>query len=129
MNDDTVMYVVWGAVLLGLFIWLLLAYWNRRLWLKRLLLRDLFNGYFRGDVSADQLGRRTRQIASHRFMGSPQFYSLAIAAFQSAADATQSRQPQFEAEQTKLIRLLAALKNEFGLTDRYLTEGWRAGRE
>ena len=78
MNEDTVMYVVWGVVLLGLFIWLLLAYWNRRLWLKRLLLRDLFNGYFRGDVSADQLGRRTRQIASHRFMGSPQFYSLAI---------------------------------------------------
>jgi hypothetical protein len=24
---------------------------------------------------------------------------------------------------------LAALKNEFGLTDRYQIEGWRAGRE
>jgi hypothetical protein len=28
-----------------------------------------------------------------------------------------------------LLRLLAALKTEFGLTDRYLIEGWRTGRE
>jgi len=27
------------------------------------------------------------------------------------------------------LGLLAALKNEFGLTDLYQIEGWRAGRE
>ncbi len=34
-----------------------------------------------------------------------------------------------EERQKKLLRMLAALKNEFGLTDRYQIEGWRTGRE
>jgi hypothetical protein len=80
-------------------------------------------------VAADQLGQRTRRIASRHFMGSAEFYSLAIAAFQGAVDATRAHQPHTEEQQKKLLRLLAALKNEFGLTDRYLIEGWRAGRE
>jgi hypothetical protein len=129
MNGDTIMYIVWGVVLLGILAWLLMAYWSRRLRAKRLLLTDLFNGYFRGEVPADQLGQRTRQIASRHFMGSADFYSLAIAAFQDAVDATPAHQPRTEEQQKKLLRLLAALKNEFGLTDRYLIEGWRAGRE
>ena len=29
----------------------------------------------------------------------------------------------------KWLKLLADLKTEFGLTDRYRIEGWRAGRE
>ena len=129
MNGDTILYVAWGVVLLGILLWLVVAYWSRRLSAKRLLLADLFNGYFRGDVPADQLGQRTRQIASRHFMGSAEFYSLAIAAFQGAVDATPARQPHSEERQKKLLRLLAALKNEFGLTDRYQIEGWRAGRE
>jgi hypothetical protein len=129
MDGDTIMYIVWGLVLLGILIWFVLAYWNRRLHIKRLLLMDLFTDYFRGDVPADQLGQRTRQITSRHFMGSAEFYSLAIAAFQGAVDAMRGPQPHTEEQQKNLLRLLAALKNEFGLTDRYLTEGWRAGRE
>jgi hypothetical protein len=32
-------------------------------------------------------------------------------------------------DEAKLLRQFAALKTEFGLTDRYRIEGWRAGRE
>ncbi len=129
MHGDTILYTVWGILLLGILIWMLLAYRSRQLRTKRLLLMDLFTGYFRGDVPVGQLGQRTRQIASRHFMGSAEFYSLAIAAFQGAVDATRAHQPHAEELQKKLLRLLAALKNEFGLTDRYQIEGWRAGRE
>jgi hypothetical protein len=129
MDGDTVMYIVWGVVLLGILISIFLAYWSRRLRAKRLQLMDLFNGYFRGDVPADQLGVRARQIASRHFMGSAEFYSLAIAAFQSAVEVRLAHQPHSEEGQKKLLKLLAGLKNKFGLTDRYQIEGWRAGRE
>jgi hypothetical protein len=129
MSGDTIMYLVWAVVLVGILIWFLWAYRGRRLHAKRLLLTDLFNGYFRGDVPADQLGHRTQQIASRHFMGSEEFYSLVVAAFQRAVDAGSAQQPHSEEQQKKLLRLLASLKNEFGLTDRYLIEGWRTGRE
>jgi hypothetical protein len=129
MDGDTIMYIVWGIVLLGILTSIVLAYWSRRLRAKRLLLMDLFNGYFRGDLPADQLGVRARRIASRRFTGSAEFFSLAVAAFQSAVDARLAHQPHSEERQKKLLRMLAALKNEFGLTDRYLIEGWRTGRE
>ena len=129
MVGDTIMYVVWGVLLLEILIWIFLAYRSRQLRTKRLLLMDLFNDYFRGDVSADQLGQRTRQIADRHFIGSAAFYSVAVASFQNAVDAKLAHQPHSEERQRKLLRLLAALKNEFGLTDRYQTEGWRAGRE
>jgi hypothetical protein len=129
MAGDTIMYIVWGVLLLGTLTWLFLAYWSRRLRAKRLQLMDLFNGYFRGEVPADQLGQRTRRIASRHFLGSAEFYALAVAAFQSAVDDRLARQPYSEERQQKLLRMLAALKNEFGLTDRYQIEGWRAGRE
>ena len=129
MVGDTIMYVVWGILLLGILIWFFLAYRSRQLRTKRLLLMDLFNDYFRGDVSADQLGQRTRQIADRHFIGSAAFYSVAVASFQNAVDTRLAHQPHSEERQRKLLRLLAALKNEFGLTDRYQTEGWRAGRE
>jgi hypothetical protein len=128
MDGDTVMYIVWGVVLLGILISIFLAYWSRRLRAKRLQLMDLFNGYFRGEVPADQLGVRARQIASRHFVGSGEFFSLAVAAFQGAVDA-RAHQPHSEELQKKLLRMFAALKNEFGLTDRYLIEGWRTGRE
>jgi hypothetical protein len=129
VDGDAIMYLVWGVVLLGILIWLLLAYWRRRLRAKHLLLTGLFNGYFRGDVPTDQLGPRVRQIAGPRLVGSAAFYSMAIAAFQRAVDAGLALRPHSEAQQEKLLRLLAALKNEFGLTDRFLIEGWRTGRE
>ena len=115
--------------MLGILISIFLAYWSRGLRTKRLQLMDLFNGYFRRDVPADQLGVRARQIASRHFMGSAEFFSSAVAAYQQAVDARLAHQPHSEELQKKLLRMLAALKNEFGLTDRYQTEGWRAGRE
>ncbi len=129
MDGDTIMYIVWGVLLLGILISVLLAYRSSWLRAKRSLLTDLFNGYFRGDMPTDQLGPRVRQIASRHFIGSAEFYSLAIAAFQGSVDARLAHQPHSEAQQKKLLRLLATLKNEFGLTDRYLIEGWRTGRE
>ena len=52
------------------------------------MLMDLLKGYFKGDVPADQLGRRAREIVSRHFTRSDEFYSLAVAAFQRAVDAT-----------------------------------------
>lgn len=129
MEDDRIIYIVWGVLLLGIFLSILLAYRSRRLRAKRLLLMELFSGYFRGDLPADQVGQRVRQIASRHFTGSAEFFSLAIAAFQNAVDAKLSHQPLSEERQKKLMGLLAALKNEFGLTERYQIEGWRVGRE
>ena len=129
MDGDIIMYTVWGVLLVGILISIFLLYWSRRLRAKRLLLMELFNGYFRGDVPADQLGHRARQIVSRHFMGSAEFYSLTVAAFQSAVDAKLAHQPHSEERQKKLLRMLAALKSEFGLPDRYLIEGWRTGRE
>jgi hypothetical protein len=129
MDRDTIMYIVWGVLLLGSLISIFLPYRSRRLRAKRLQLIDLFNGYFRGDVFADQLGQRARQIVSRHFTGSAEFFSLAVAAFQSVVDTKLAHQPHSEERQKKLLRMLAALKNEFGLPDRLLIEGWRSGRE
>ncbi len=129
MDSDTLIYIVGGICLVGFLMTACLACWRRKLHTKRMLLMDLFNGYFRGNVPADQLGQRTRKIASHHFVASPEFYSLAIAAFQSAVDAKLAHRPHSEEDERRLLSLLAALKNEFGLTDRYKIEGWRAGRE
>jgi hypothetical protein len=90
---------------------------------------ELLKGYFKGDLPADQLSRRTREIVSQHFTGSAEFYSSAIAAFQGAVDAKLGHQAHAQEEERKLMSMLAALKNEFGLTDRYQIEGWRAGRE
>ena len=129
MDHDTIIYIVWGACLIGILLWICFVYLSRRNRAKRLLLMDLFNGYFRGNVTADQLGQRVREIASRHFTGSPEFYAIAIAAFQNATDATLTNQPHSAADERKLLSLLAALKTEFGLTDRYQIEAWRAGRE
>ena len=90
---------------------------------------ELLNRYFDGDLPADQVGQRAGEIASRRFLGSAEFYSLAISAFQRAADAKLPHQAHSIEDEKNLLRLLAALKREFGLTDRYQIEGWRAGRE
>jgi len=129
MNGDTIMYAAWAVFLAAILVSALLAYRGRRLRTKRLLLMDLFNAYFRGDVPADQLGQRARQIVTRHFVGGAEFYALAISAFQNAVEARLAHQPHSQERQKKLLKLLAGLKIEFGLTDRYQIEGWRAGRE
>jgi len=99
----------------------------RRLRAKRLM-RELLNGYFRGDMPVDQLGRSARELGGHFTSGS-EFQALAIVAFQGAAEAKLVRKPHSMEDESELLRLLAALKNEFGLPDRYQVEAWRPGRE
>jgi len=123
MSDMTVGIV--GATLIAVLLAICFAYQRRRVRTKRLMM-ELLKGYFRGDIPTDQLGQRTRDIASRHFLRSAEFYSLAIAAFQSAVDAKLAHQlhtiEEVE-EESKLLRLLARLKREFGLTDRYQIEG------
>ncbi len=131
--SDTMLGVIGAAVAAAvIFIWA--AFWRRRFRTQRLV-KGLLGEYFNSDMPPDQLGKRSRDIASRHFLLSPEFYSLAIAAFQSAFDAKFPRRapsedanhPRLE-DESKLVRRLAALKNEFGLTDRYRFEG-RPGRE
>ena len=63
------------------------------------------------------------------FHTSDEFYSLVVSAFQTAVDATFAQQPHTEQAERKLLSAMAALKREFGLTDRYQVEAWRPGRE
>jgi len=129
MDSDTIIWIVWGAVLVGILISIYFTYRRRRLHTKRQLMMELLKGYFQGDMPADQLGQRTREIADHHFMQSAEFYSLAIAVFQGAVDAKLEYQAHSKEDERKLLSLLAALKKEFGLTDLYQIEAWRAGRE
>jgi hypothetical protein len=102
---------------------------RRRHRLDRLLVIDLLRSYFKDDMPANQLGRRTREIVSEHFTYSDEFYSLVVSAFQTAVDATFAQQPYTEQAERKLLSAMAALKREFGLTDRYQLEAWRPWRE
>ena len=127
MDSDTFSGIVWGAALVGIFTSIYVGRrcrWHRT---KRLLVMELLKRYFQGDMPADQLG--TREITHHHFIQNAEFHSLAIAAFQRAVDANFAHESHSKEDERKLLRLLAALKNEFGLTDLYQIEGWRAGRE
>ena len=90
---------------------------------------DLLKSYFKGDMAAKQLGRRTREMVSQHFTRSDEFYALAVTAFQSAIDATLTQQTHTEQGERKLLSAMAALKHEFGLTDLYQVEAWRPWRE
>ena len=129
MDSDTFSSIVWGAALVGIFISIYFA--RRRRWRRtnRPLIMELLKRYFQGDMPADQLGKRTREITDHHFMQDDELHSLAIAAFQRAVDANFTSQSDYREGERKLLGLLAALKYEFGLTDLYQIEGWRAGLE
>ena len=129
MDGDTIIGIVWGVLLVGILISIYFAYRRRRRRTKRVLIMDLLKRYFEGGMPTNQLGQRTREIASHRFTQSAEFFSLAIAAFQGAVDARLALKTLSEQDEKKLLSLLAALKKEFGLTDLYQIEAWRAGRE
>jgi hypothetical protein len=129
MDSDTIIGIVRAALLAGILLFIYFAYRHRRLRAKRLMMMDLLKQYFQGDVPADQLGPRSRKIAGRHFLQSSEFYSLAVAAFQGAADAELASERHSKEGERKLMGLLAALKNEFGLPDRYQIEAWRPGRE
>ena len=127
MYIETFSSIVWTAALVGAVISIYLARRHRQLRMKRLQILELLKGYFQGDMPADQLGQRTREITGRGFMHSTEFYSLAVAAFQRAMDAKLADQSHSWEDKRKLLGLFAALKNKFGLTDLFLVEAWRAG--
>jgi hypothetical protein len=86
-------------------------------------------GYFNGDLSLDRFAQLAREIAGRRFMGSPECQALVQAAFHRAAEAKLVGKAYSLEIEKQLLAALADVKSEFGLPDRYLSEGWRAGRE
>ncbi|HKN29033.1 MAG TPA: hypothetical protein VJY34_14555 [Roseiarcus sp.] len=129
MNDT--MIGVAGLALAAAVILIWLLYRQRRMRTRRLV-KGVLGEYFDSDMPPDQLGKRSRDVASRHFLLSLEFYSLAIAAYQSAFDAKftpseDANHARLE-DESRLMRRLAALKKEFGLTDRYRFEG-RPGRE
>ncbi len=101
---------------------------HRRNRMKRLV-GDLLEAYFDGRTAPHLVASRAREIASARFLASADFFALAHAAFQHAADAKLAQKRYSREDERKLLSLSAALANEFGLPERNLIEGWRAGRE
>ena len=101
---------------------------SRRRRAKRLTM-ELLNGYFQGDIDARQFARRLRESGHYGFTGSGEFYALVTAAFQRAAAARLALHQHTVEDENKLLRSLAALKEELGLPDLYRIEAWRPGRE
>src|SRR3974377_273489 len=129
MDNDIFSSIVWAAALLGILRSFCLAQWRRRQHTKRLMIRELLKSYFQTDMPANELRSRIREIGNYYFTRSTEVYALVIAAFQGAVDEKLARQKNFKEGERKLLSRLAALKKEFGLTDLYQIEGWRAWRE
>ena len=102
--------------------------WNRRRRAKRLTM-ELLKGYFQGDIDARQFSRRMRESGDYGFTGGAEFYALVTGAFHRAADAQLAHHAHIMEDESKLLRSLAALKEEFRLPDCYRIEPWRPGRE
>jgi hypothetical protein len=79
-------HIVGAAVLVAILISFYLVYQRSRRTRRRLVMERL-EGYFQGDVPAEQLGKRIREIAGRHFVRDTELYSLVIAAFQGAVDA------------------------------------------
>jgi hypothetical protein len=90
---------------------------------------EFLTGYFNGDLPLDQLARRAREVGSRRFIGSPACQALVQAAFQRSAEAKLAGKAYSLQIEKQLLTALADVKTEFGLPDRYQSEGWKAGRE
>jgi hypothetical protein len=90
---------------------------------------EFLASYFNGDLPLDQLAARAREIAGRRFMGSPACQALVQAAFQRSAEAKLAGRAHSLEIERQLLTALADVKFEFGLPERYRSEGWRAGRE
>ncbi len=128
MDERTLINVGAAVVIAAL---LVVAYVIRRLRVRETKRRmgECLAGYFRGDLPLDQLARRARDIASRRFMGSPEFQALVQAAFQRSTEAKLAGKAHSLEIERQLLSALADVKLEFGLPDRYQNEGWKAGRE
>jgi hypothetical protein len=110
---------------------LIIFYVLRRLRIQQSRRRvgGIFARYFEGDMPLDQLAREAHGAASGRFLGSSECQALVQAAFQRAAEAKLADGTHSLEAEKRLLMALAAAKSEFGLPERYQSEGWKSGRE
>jgi hypothetical protein len=127
MERGTAVGIVFGFIVVAAAVAFLAVRFSR-LRAKRAL-SDLLARYFNGDLALDQLARRAQEIASRRFVGSPECQALVQAAFQRSAEAKLAGNARSLEVEKKLLTALAEVKSEFGLPDRFQNEGWKAGRE
>ena len=127
MDERTVINV--GAALVAAL--LVAAYIIRWLRLRQTKRRmgEYLASYFDGDLPFDHLARRAGEVASRRFLGSPECQALVQSAFQRSAEAKLAGKAYSLETERKLLTALADVKSEFGLPERYQNEGWKAGRE
>ena len=128
MDERTPINVGVAALIAALLVVAYVIRWFRLRAAKRRM-AELLASYFNGDLPLDQLAGRAREIASRRFMGSPACQALVQAAFQRAAEAKLAGRAHSLEIERQLLTALADVKAEFGLPERYRSEGWRAGRE
>jgi hypothetical protein len=128
MKIDTITMAVSGALLALALLVVYAGYLRRRRHGRRLVVTDLLRDYFSGDMPAQNLRSRTREIASHHFIASNEFYALAVSAFR-AVDSTLTSRRHVKQKERKVLNAMANLKQVFGLTDRYQVEAWRPWRE
>jgi hypothetical protein len=128
MDERTAVNAGVAALIAALLVITYVIRWLRLRETKRRI-REFLTDYFDGDLSLDQLARRAREVASRRFMGSPECHALVQAAFQRSAEAKLAGEAHSLEVEKQLLAALADVKSEFGLPDRYRSEGWRAGRE
>ena len=128
MDEGTVINLGAAALVAALVIAAYVVRWLRLRETRRRM-GECLASYFNGDLPLDQLGRQAREIASRRFMGSPDCQALVQAAFQRSAEAKLAGKAHSLEIERKLLTALADVKVELGLPDRYRIEGWKAGRE
>jgi hypothetical protein len=125
MDRVTFVVIVLAVLAVGSAIYFLR---NRRRRARQLTI-ELLKGYFEADIDARKFARRMRESGDYGFTGGAEFYALVTAAFQRAAESQLAHHPHTVQDESKLLRALAALKEEFGLPDLYRIEAWRPGRE
>jgi hypothetical protein len=67
MKNDTITLIISAVLLAAALIVLFVGHLRRRNHLKRQLVVDLLKSYFKGEVPANQLSRRTREIVSVQY--------------------------------------------------------------
>ena len=128
MDERTPINVGVAALIAALLVVAYVIRWFRLRAAKRRM-AEFLASYFNGDLPLDQLAGRAREIAGLRFMGSSACQALVQAAFQRAAEAKLAGRAHSLEIERQLLTALADVKAEFGLPERYRSEGWRAGRE
>jgi hypothetical protein len=128
MDQGTAINVGAAALIAALLVAAYIIRWLRLRETKRRM-GEFLTGYFNGDLPLDQLTRRTREVASRSFTGSRDCQALVQAAFQRSAEAKLAGKAYSLEIEKQLLAALADVRSEFGLPERYRSEGWRAGRE